>query len=207
MKQLPLLALLLATQTGHAQPRVTKLTATGIPKSIAYAGHVVDAARWTDTQGDHLVIATETGATASKSPEAEGARDAALYASHYLLQGAAWQPTWKVTDFVKECPLDIEANFVPHSFAVTDLDRNGQAEVWLMYQTACQGGVDPNSLKIIMYEAGRKYAVRGTTHIKVSATTYDGGQFTFDEAFGKGPAAFRSYAAQLWTKYRGNAGK
>ena len=40
-------------------------------------------------------------------------------------------------------------------------------------------------MKIIMYQDNKKFAVRGTTKVKVSATDYMGGEYSFDEAFEK----------------------
>jgi hypothetical protein len=69
-----------------------------------------------------------------------------------------------------------------------------------MYKTVCHGDVSPSNMKIIMYEGNKKYAVRGTNKVKVSDKEYDGGAYTFDEAFKNGPQPFRSYALQLWKK-------
>lgn len=55
-------------------------------------------------------------------------------------------------------------------------------------------------MKIIMYEACKKYAVRGTNRVKVSETEYDGGKYTFDAAFKTAPAVFMQYAINLWKK-------
>ena len=89
---------------------------------------------------------------------------------------------------------------MPKSFAVTDLNKDGKAEVWLMYTTACTGDVSPPDMKIIMHEGVKKYAVRGTKKVKVSNKDFEGGKYTFDEAFKTGPEAFRQYAADMWKK-------
>ena len=106
--------------------------------------------------------------------------------------------TWRVQDFVKDCELDLKANFIKNSFAVTDLDKNGKAEVWIMYETICTGDISPSTMKIIMYEDEKKYAIRGKRKAKISATEYIGGEYTFDEAFKKAPKVFRQYAINLW---------
>ncbi|RFZ82290.1 hypothetical protein DYU05_16890 [Mucilaginibacter terrenus] len=69
-----------------------------------------------------------------------------------------------------------------------------------MYKTACRGDVSPSDMKIIMYEGGKKYAVRGTNKIKVGEKIYEGGAYTTDEAFKTGPLVFAKYAATLWKK-------
>ena len=124
-----------------------------------------------------------------------------MYAYSYKIIGDQQRLLWQVHDFVKGCPVDIKANYVPNTFAVTDLNKDGKAEVWLMYKTVCHGDVSPSNMKIIMYEGNKKYAVRGTNKVKISDKEYNGGRYTFDEAFKSGPESFQLYALQLWKKH------
>jgi len=198
--------LLLITQGAFAQIKIIKLEKSAIPPSIKYSGRLVNAVRYTDGAGQHIVITTETGITDSRDTANTDSRDAALYAWHYDIAGDTYKLTWRTYDFVKECPVDLAANYLPDTFAITDLNNDGKAEVWLMYQTVCHGDVSPAEMKIIMHEGEKKYAVRGTNRVKVSDKAYYGGKFTFDEAFNNGPELFREYARQLWKKnlYKNN---
>lgn len=197
MKLLIALFFLLPVQFCFAQLVVTKIEKNSIPATIKYVGHVVNAVRWTDSLGDNIVITTETGETPSKSMPEDGYRDAALYAYHYLALSDTFKLTWKINDFIKECPVEIKANFIKNTFAVTDLNNDGKAEVWVMYKTVCHGDVSPCNMKIIMYESNKKFAVRGTTRVKPSDKE-EGGEYNFDEAFKNGPEVFRNYALKLW---------
>jgi hypothetical protein len=201
IKSTCLFILLALTKSSFAQIKATKLTNGAIPKNVHYTGHVVNAVRYTDNAGEHLVITTETGETATKGGESGDGRDAAIYAYHYnISNNNAPQLSWQTVDFVKDCPVDIEANFIPNTFAVTDLNKDGKAEIWLMYRTICRGDISPSNMKIIMHEGDKKYAVRGTNQVKLSEKEYEGGKYVFDEAFKNGPEAFRQYALQLWKK-------
>ncbi|RWY57393.1 M949_RS01915 family surface polysaccharide biosynthesis protein [Mucilaginibacter gilvus] len=193
-----LLAMMILPATLFAQVKTTKLDKNTIPKSIKYEGHIIDAVSFTDKDGEHIVVTTESGLTASKGADSEGYRDAALHAYHYKKTGTELKLTWQTYDFVKDCPVDVTASYLPKSFAVTDLDSNGKAEVWLMYKTVCHGDVSPSDMKIIMHEGDKKYAVRGTNKVQVSPKEYAGGKFIYDEAFKTGPKAFREYAGNLW---------
>jgi hypothetical protein len=146
------------------------------------------------------MVTSETGDVASKAEPEMGNRDAELFAYHYLSSKDSLHLTWKVYDFIKDCPVDLKASFIKNTFAFTDLNKDGHAEVWLMYKTVCHGDVSPSEMKIIMYENGRKYAVRGTNKMKVSEKEYDGGSHNFDAAFINAPEVFRSYAKALWQK-------
>ena len=199
MKTLQILFILVSFSC-FAQIKSTQLTKATLPKAIEYKGKLINAVRYTDAFGDNIVITTETGESQSKTEPDESYREADLYAYQYLLINEKWALQWKMQDFVKECPVDIECNFVKNTFAVTDLDKNGKAEVWLMYITGCHGDVSASDMKVIMYEGTSKYAMRGRNKVRVGETDYDGGQYTFDEPFKKAPATFRKHATNLWQK-------
>jgi hypothetical protein len=202
MKTIGLLVSLILTQTCLAQFKLTKLDKNSIPKSIQYKGNIVEAVRWTDNVGDNIVILTAADKTQSKNAPDDSYTDGALYAYHYLISGDSTKQTWKVFDYVKECPVDMFLYFVYKTFAVTDLNKDGKAEVWIMYKVSCQGDVSPIPMKIIMYQDNKKFAVRGTTKVKVSATDYMGGEYSFDEAFKNAPPEFRQYAEKLWKQHK-----
>jgi hypothetical protein len=203
MKLFALSLLLTAAQVSFAQIKVTKLDKKDIPVTIKYTGHIVNAVRYTDSGGQHLIITTETGITPTKStdPGDTDFRDAALYAYCYTLgPNNELKLSWQTYDFIKDCSVDLEAKYVPNTFSITDLNKDGKAEVWLMYTTVCHGDVSPSDMKIIMHEGIKKYAVRGTKKVKISGEDYGGGKYTFDEAFKTGPEAFRQYAVDMWKK-------
>ena len=202
MKFSTFLTLTLIGISSYGQIRLTKRDSAGLPKKIKYIGHLFNAVMWKDSLGQNIVTTSETGAFQRKTIEEDSYRDAALYACHYILSGDSARLIWKVYDFNNECPLDLDLYFIDKTFAVTDLDKNGIAEVWLMFKNACHGDVSPVTTKIIMYEAGKKYALRGESKVKVSATEFMGGNFTLDNNFKNGNMAFRQYAEKLWSQNR-----
>jgi hypothetical protein len=188
----------LLSNFSQAQVKTKKIDKTKVPTTIQYTGSLKEAVTWIDNTGTHYVVTAEIGPVASKlEPDSQ---DAALYAYHYLLVADTLQLIWKVSDFIKSCPVDIKASFVKNTFTVTDLNNDKQSEVWLMYQTACRGDVSPSSMKIVMYEGSQKYAARGTTKVQVAEKEYEGGSYTFDAAFNNAPEVFKSYAKGLWKK-------
>jgi hypothetical protein len=200
MKYLLPLVFIVITIPGFSQLKIVKLNSAAIPKAIRYEGKIVNAVKWTDSLGQNLVITTQTEETQSKNAPDDGYRDKALYAYHYIIEADSIRQTWKLYDYIKECMVDIRADYIKNTFAVTDLNKNGKAEVWLMYKTVCHGDVSPSNMKIIMYENDKKFAVRGTNRVKFSEKEFMGGEYTFDDAFKTGPKAFRDYAKKLWDK-------
>jgi hypothetical protein len=199
MRLLKLLPLLFLIQSVFAQIKITNIDKNSIPKSISYTGHIINATKYTDSEGEHLLITTETGVITIKDASEEYGK-ADLFAYSYKVAGNSLKLTWQMHDFVPECPVDVTAKYVPGSLAVTDLNKDGKAEIWLMYITACRGDVSPGSMKIIMHDGDKKYAMRGSNKVNVLDNKYDGGEYTFDDAFKTGPQSFRDYAQQLWKK-------
>lgn len=199
MKAFKLLTLILISQASVAQIKVTKLAKADIPASVKYVGHIVDAVKFNDADGEHLVITTETGQIPSKTKDSDG-RDADLWAYCYKMTDGTPASEWQMHDFVHDCGEDIVCRYQPNTFAVTDLDNDGKAEVWLMYRIACRGDVSPALMKVIMHQATKKYAARGTVKTLIGPKSYMGGTYAFDEAFKTSPEVFRNYAADLWKK-------
>lgn len=194
---------MLFCQVALAQLKVVKLTKANIPASIKYVGHPLEVVKYTDNEGEHLVFTTETGVIGSKKiAGVDDLSEAEVNAYNYMIGTDQPKLIWKVHDFVIPCTVDVTAKFLPQTFAVTDLNNDGKAEVWLMYRTACRGDVSAANMKIIMYQSTKKYAMRGTSKIQISTdpVMYDGGTYAFDDAFKAGPDVFRQYAETLWKK-------
>ncbi|RKR85276.1 hypothetical protein BDD43_5540 [Mucilaginibacter gracilis] len=192
--------LVLISQISLAQLKVTKLSKADIPAAIHYPGHVMEVFKYSDSDGEHLVFTTETGILNPKGDD--DYRGADLYAFNYKINGSQYTFVWQIHDFVKDCPVDITAKFVKNTFAVTDLNNDGKAEIWVMYRTACRGDVSAPNMKIIMYEGAKKYAVRGEAKVSMGTNppSYYGGSYTLDNAFKTGPDTFKKYAEALWKK-------
>jgi hypothetical protein len=197
-----ILLLLFSIFSAFAQKKIVieKISIQQIPGSAKYEGIVKEVIQYKDNLGIHLVFITETELIASKSGADNNYVDDALYAYHYNFVGDSLSLLWKVYDFVKACSVDIEASFIKKTFQVTDLDYDGIGEVWLMYKTACHGDVSPSDMKIIMYEADKKFAMRGQNKVQISKKEFMGGNYEFDEAFNKGPSVFKTLAKKMWNK-------
>ena len=195
---LPLCVLLAGS--AQAQLRVSPLAPAAVPTALKRSGRVVQALRYTDRTGTYTVLATQSGPAPDPAAQSSDGQRADLYAYQYAASGPA--PTWQLHDFVADCPLDLEAHFLPKGLAVTDLDQDGMAEVWLVYRTTCRGDVSPSTQKIIMHEGPQKYAVRGTSRIAIGNGQYDGGTYTLDAAWQAAPVSFRQHAARLWQQHR-----
>ena len=175
---------------GYAFPKVT--------------GNIVKAVRYTDVSGDNLVLLTETDVyyTPKDSPDPEY-QNKELFAYRFTVQeDGSTEQAWKVMDYVRDCEVftGLQAEFDLDAFRITDLDNNGEAEIWITYYLACRGDVSPAAMKVIMRQGRQKYAARGEQLLRLGEGQYFGGAYTLDQAFAEGPAEFRSFVAQLWER-------
>ena len=178
---------------------LTKLTENEIPKEIIFSGKLKEAVSWSDKSGKNIVITSETGEFENKNSENSG-RDAELFALNFIQNNNSYELKWKIYDYIKDCPVDIEASFIKNTLKVTDLNKNGIAEIWIMYKTVCHGDVSPCEMKIIMYEGNKKFAMRGENKVQVSQTEFIGGNYKFDNAFNSSITAIKEFAKSMWKK-------
>lgn len=186
--------------------KVKKLNPSDVPNDIKYKGTIQEAFHWTDEEGEHIFISTLTdGVNTNPDPDMAPWMQIYLYGYHYVIENGKSTLKWKVTDYVKECEFDIGVNF-RKPCEITDLDNDGVAEVWMMYTLACSSDVNPSTMKIIMYEGSKKFAVRGTTKVVVALDPngkkeYAGGNYIMDQALQHAPEVIKNYATSMWKKY------
>jgi hypothetical protein len=201
-----LTAIISLTVFGQGQIAVKQLDLYKLPKGIKYEGKIKTAVRWVDSLGDNIAILTETGIYQSRKFKHENdGGDAELYAYHFIVKDDSAFQTWRVYDFIYDCPVDIEVKFIKNSFQVTDLNKDGISEIWIMYKTVCHGDVSPCDMKIIMYQGQQKFAIRGQNKVfggtdEKGENLYIGGDYKYDKAFAVGPEEFLVFAKKLWNK-------
>ncbi|MBN8789466.1 MAG: hypothetical protein J0I84_20485 [Terrimonas sp.] len=194
------IVILLYSAYSYGQLPVKTLSKNEIPPQIKYTGHIMNAVKWIENNETHYAVTTETGIYSGKGDEFGEFRNAELYAYHYIVIADSVQLIWKVYDYSKDCALDVKAAFTKDAFAITDLDKNGIAEIWLMYETQCTGDVSPAIAKIIMYEGGKRYALRGESRVRYSDKDFSGGTYALDNNFKTGNPLFKQYAQKLWQR-------
>lgn len=99
-----------------------------------------------------------------------------------VVDGKAVQ-TWKVHDWISDCPVDPPAFFEPASIDVTDLDE-----------------------KLFLIENGKKYPIRGATQWMrhdddTDKDVYDS-TMKIDIAFDAAPKVFNQFAVKKWRKFK-----
>jgi len=209
MKQLITLLILWIPILLQAQPNVTQMKKSELAKDLTYRGDFLNCTRWQDALGENYLILSQS--KIQKSAKAlegrddfhKASRDKEIYACHYIMTADTTRLLWTLVDFQRDCPLDMTVEFLTEKPLITDLDNNGTAETWMVYQLGCRGDVSPLTMKLIMHQGQNKYAIRGTRKIKVSTNPdkIAGGEMTKEPSFNTLTPAINAYATELWTRY------
>ncbi len=201
--------ILLFIGVGLGQAAVTKvqplrLDSIQLPPEVRFKGKLVAGVRWLDNRGKNIIILSKFGPFISKkigTITGERELSAELHAYHYLKTKANFVLLWKTFDFVRDCPHDLDLEFLPNSLTITDLDKNGIAESTFLYKLACRSDVSPAILKLIMHEGQKKYAIRGETVVTVGPGEKMGGTKKIDPALATAPKVFKDFAVKRWQAF------
>ena len=179
------------------------------PKGITIPGKAVATLRYSDSEGDHLMILSSTGVYYDQylSHDADGylwngGRESSLYATGFNQKDGALLQNFRWEKHTLDCPYNITTAFYPESLMSTDLDNDGKMEVWIMYQAGCLSEDGPTELVLMLIRNSKSaqtaHLMRGRTRVSLSNGTVAGGEFRFDAGFMKAPAPFRDHAIKMW---------
>lgn len=179
---------------------VEKISNENLPKEIDFEGKLTELTKLTDLNGKHIIVLTETGEIPSKQIiEQEDETDFKIFAYDYLFDknDNKYKLNWKIQDFISNCEFDLMMGFVKNTFKITDLNKNGIAEIWTMYSMTCTSDVSPSEMKIIMYEGKQKFALRGNSIVN-PGTEKIGGDYKLDKSLSKAPKEIKEFALKMW---------
>ncbi|WP_062055743.1 M949_RS01915 family surface polysaccharide biosynthesis protein [Aquimarina longa] len=157
---------------------------------------LINCTSWEDKYGTSTIIFSKN---VDKNSKAE------LFVE--LIKNNSSTPYLNVYDFIKDCPVDFDINYIDNSLSITDLNSDNIKEITFLYESACQGGIGPTAMKLIMIEGKQKYKIRGLRKDEVSirnpdiAVNYK--ESRIDKSFDKAPKEFLSFAKKKWIKNHG----
>lgn len=196
-----MLALSLHLLTLVSAPISQALPPEDLAQQYSFDGVAQAGWRFSAGERDYVLVLSRTGTYTVKPGDDIDMRSARLYANLFALDGDEHTLAFTIMDFVEDCPVDVTARFTDPAMALSDLDRDGEPEVWVSYFTACRGDVSPATLKLIGYEGKQKFAMRGSARAHFGEHT-EGGTFTADAALKAAPPAFLEFAQAQWMKVR-----
>lgn len=159
----------------------------------------VAAWRVADRDGDHVLVLTRKTGPSPENPRSGRIEATQLTASYYARAGGSWKREWDIRDGV-DCPnLDSHALFYPNAVTFTDLNGDGRIEVTVSYHTFCGGGIDSDTVKVILREGATKLAIRGKSRVQYKGQEPFGGGHRHDDALTRPDmAAYRKHLDAVW---------
>lgn len=165
-----------------------------------YKDHIERAIAWQDNNGDNYVFFASQDAGIVEKLQF-GGKDAAktLHAVHIVSKNGTNKQLWEMNDFEPTCEFDLFLNYIYRSVELTDLDKNGIKEISFMYSLGCISDVSSVPVKLMLYDNGTKYPLRGTS--RNSSDSKEEPSYKVDKAFDKAPSGFLDFAKKQWEKY------
>lgn len=168
-------------------------------RRISIAGTLVMARHLTDRDGDHVLVLSRKAGPSPSAPASGRIEHVALLAAlHSRGTSGAWRQTWTIRD-VNDCPgLDGSADFFVQEVSFTDIDRDGRTEVTVPYRMFCGGGIEPDTVKVILRQGTLKLAIRGEAQVRLPGQAF-GGEHRHDKALlDPRNAAFKRHLDAVW---------
>lgn len=224
MKRLFFLALSLLALNLSAQLKTTPVTQADVPQTIKYKADFQSGQSWTDAQGLHYLVLSQTKIIVPKiaidaakkfellnvagkldtiRPVEAYYREQAMYAYHYLVKGDTVSLVWKNHAVVINCPnkLTLENLSTP---IVTDLDADGIAEVWRIYWFGCRAEKNVAlNMELVMDEGSFRAIIKGSRLIKYGEKMEktDGGALEPDSNYNNLTPELRNFGLELWKRF------
>src|SRR5690606_3137542 len=192
---------------------IDTLSYDDIPKYLEFRGTVVEALRWKDNASEKILVQTVTGQfnwkdyeENSKEYMIQDKSELYVYLFEQKQNDNKFNFSWKIYDYTECFGVDWFTGFIPKATTITDLDKDGITEITIPYVLICRGGMDPGVMKIIMYEDGIKYALRGSTMLMCESKNPYGGENSASENLKTQPL-FQNLLNQRWNVHKCEKGR
>ena len=170
---------------------------------ITVYGDMVTAPTVQDKAGVYILVLSSASGPSRAQPNPARIERIDLRAIYYRKAGSngagPWTEEWTIKDGV-DCPgLDASAAFFATYVTVTNLNHDGVAEVTVPYKMFCGGGVDSDTVKIILRQGAEKYALRGESLVRIPGQDSFGGAYRADAVLSQPRnAAYQKHLLALW---------
>lgn len=183
---------------GQKKPKAVKPDLKKFPQ-VSYDGRLVHSVTWTDKAGTHLFVASETGVRETSDSTGNKGKTAQIIAQHFMI-GDTIKRTWTEGDSIVFCPVMAEITFLP-LFYLTDLDKDGYNELWIMYRSLCHGELSPANMQLVMREESQRFTMIGTSKIQTADKQFFGGEYKFNNQFLEGNPVFKKRGMDIWNDH------
>lgn len=171
-----------------------------LPGDFEVRGSVMGGLRWTDNNGDNFIVfSNETLEGDDSDCEAVPCdpKTLLLRADHIAVASSGTQVLRRMKAREANCEFDLVSTIVEQSLGVTDLDEDGIGEASFAFRISCASDMGPLVLKLLLFEGGDKYIIRGHTRY---ADQDLGDDKEIDALLRKADSRFLDHATALWDR-------
>lgn len=161
-------------------------------------GEIVAGRVWTDANGENVLVLSQIKEDSFSNEEGPSSLTR-LLAKHFVNEAGDYRVVSEIEEVESDCGFDNRAAFSATLLAVTDLDKNGLAEIIVVYRLGCSSELSPDQLRLVMFENGKMHKISGTT-IADYGEWKDGGKTFVDPSFEKLTEEQRNEAMRIWEK-------
>jgi hypothetical protein len=158
-------------------------------ETLPIAGNILEARKWKDKSGIHLIIITEK----IKGTFCEPEYTAELHAYGFDEANARMVKAWEIVDFSENACSSVR--YLPGTLKLSDIDGNGTIETAFFYEHS-HDCCDPIRVKYILHKDGVQLPIHGQVPmIKEETESY---KKEMGKAYEKCPLIIKDFASKAW---------
>ena len=172
---------------------------------VDYRGKIIDKYHWEDGLGNNYIIATEYKSAKDKELDLESDEwvnnpiipdYSEMCIKSYIFNTGKLQQIYNFCDSTTLPMATIE--YINQSIETTDLDKDGQVEIYYMY-SVIPDGIDPAQVYLVVSYKSDKTVIRGILPIgeENSSLAFDK---IYDDKFDTLPIEVQTHAQKKWDK-------
>ncbi|WP_369990114.1 M949_RS01915 family surface polysaccharide biosynthesis protein [Pseudomonas xanthosomatis] len=155
-----------------------------------------------DREGEGLLVLSRVDGQATDPDTEEEVDKVVLKATLYGRSASAdaFKPRWQIEQETTCAGLDLDVDFYTDVSDVSDLNKDGVAEVTVASHAFCGGGIDPHDIAIELREGQAVYSVTGQSLISPAGEEPFGGEREDSASLKSAPQVIREHMDAVWLK-------
>ncbi|MFI8560189.1 hypothetical protein E2H86_22805 [Pseudomonas putida] len=162
----------------------------------------IKSVHFRDRDGEAVLVLSRTDGQAVDAQTEQDVDKVVLKATLYARSsdGDAFKARWQIEQETS-CPgLDLDVDFYGDVSDVTDLDKDGVAEVTVASHAFCGGGIEPHDIAIEMREGQDSYTITGQSLITPAGEEPIGGDREDSASLKNAPQYVRDHLNDVWQR-------
>ncbi|MFV3379224.1 MULTISPECIES: M949_RS01915 family surface polysaccharide biosynthesis protein [Pseudomonas] len=160
----------------------------------------IKSVHFRDRDGEGLLVLSRADGQATDAETEQEVDKVVLKATLYgrSADGDAFKSRWQIEQETS-CPgLDLDVDFYTDVSDVSDLNKDGVAELTVASHAFCGGGIDPHDIAIEMREGQAVYSITGQSLITPAGEEPVGGEREDSASLKNAPQVLRDHMDAVW---------